>query len=76
MNELSGELLASLITPSVVVGIVGYLLKRSIHALDVSLVALQGEVKAVNAALGQRDVNIARLEAKVEALEREVFSKS
>lgn len=80
--ELSPDmLLGALLTPTVIVGIVGWLLKRAITATDTSITNLQGEMKALGVAMGARDVNAARsearLEARIEALERELFhSKS
>lgn len=72
------QLVAMLLTPSVVVGVVGYLLKRAINGTDAAVQGLQNEVKGFGAALHARDLDAARsearLEARIEALERELFN--
>lgn len=78
MNAPDVSLIALLVTPSVVVGVVGWLLKRAINGTDSAVHALQGEVKSFGAAMQARDLlaarSEARLEARIEALERELFN--
>lgn len=76
---MTNELLAALAAPTVIVGVVGWLLKRAISATDTSINNLQVELKGIAVAMGLRDVNAARsearLEARIEAVERELFNR-
>jgi hypothetical protein len=72
---MSLELLAALATPTVVVGFIGWLMRRSIGQLDTAILALQAEVKALSATIAHRDVEVAKLEGRILALERELFTR-
>lgn len=72
-------IIAALATPTVIVGLIGWLLKRAINGLDVQIIALQGEVKTMGVQVGKRDVDCAAckagFEGRIHAIERELFQR-
>ena len=77
---MSPELvIAALATPTVIVGLIGWLMKRAISGLDLQIAGLQGEVKAMGVQVGKRDVDCAAckagFEGRIHAIERELFKR-
>lgn len=75
------SVIAMLVTPSVVVGVVGWLLKRAINGTDTAVNELRTEVKSLRSEMTLRELNAARaevrearLEARIEAMERELYN--
>lgn len=79
MTDVSPMLIAALLSPTVIVSVVGALLKRAITNMDAQIVALQAEVKAIGGSVAKRDVDCARcssgFEQRIHALERDAFRR-
>lgn len=62
--------------PTVVIAVVGFLLKRSIDNVDTKQKEMNSDLRALMVASGRAEIHSAQLEGRIVALERELFTRN